>query len=641
MNDITLFCSNCKFMFNLNANSRYPMEGGYCITCVPQFIENPRNIDQMFITKLKKEILTPSCHDFSDAEEFYRPHAYSLDINTLKIYCEEHHPGQENCIILEINPARFVLKGLLRNALDTGLYPKEYNQDFKQKIYGECTVTEMHFSLCKKLMYDSNSPLCWVHLTPAIYLDSAKFHFQCELCKNDKSIVYADEDGINNLYTIALNICASAKTAAFNSTVLKLFHGTNQENNYLKNFFLEMRQVAEEFKSDLVKSSRCLLCEQQFSIGERHPIMLHDEERHEICYKCFVTRREFICPIDLTPYDMNRKPISDIKILFDISDRSCTMGHDSGKFSYKLHNFPYLINCGHQICEICYKNYLQTNAIICNCGRTCEVRAAHLDDYLLYKLKYLEMFCEVPDHREAPIKCFNDNDIIPYCNKCKSNPKYASKVTPELFSKNLYKKLWENANSIESELFIQGRSNYILLTMNKRYQLYKYMTNPCKNVMRFNVIYPSVQESLVNWYALGNEDIIFEIKSNTKFELWGLIIGKPRTKDVIITVKINGQMLFQGNNPKSNDFDDKIFEARFIKPYFVDREITCEVGLGKAGYFHGYVDVRSNERNSAMSANLDIDYWIKFNFNKATRRENNYGGPILGLIISSFTLPLE
>lgn len=645
MNDSTLLCVNCKKMFNLNSKSRYPMEGGYCITCISQFKENPQCADTMVITKLKNELLIPSCHDFSDVPEYERPHAYSIDTNTLKVYCEEHNPGSSSCLILEINPARFVLKGLLRNAIDIGQYPKEYVQDFKEKVYRDFSVSEMHFSLCKKLMYDSNSPLCWVHLTPAIYLDSAKFQFQCEECKNDKSIVYGDENGINTLFSIAINICANAKTAAFNSTVLKYFHGNYQEVNYYKNFLLEMRQVVEDSKTSLIKSSKCLLCEQQFCIGERNPIMLHDEEKHEICYKCFASRKEMFCPIDKIHYDANRVPVYDLKMLFDIGDRSCEMGHEQndmpGRFSYKLHNFPYLTNCGHHLCDICYRNSLQTNAIICSCGQTCEAKSARLDDYLLYKLKYLEMFCEVPDHKGALIKCYNDTDVIPYCLKCKPNLRFTSKVTPELFSKSLYRKLCENGNSIDSELFVQGRNYFMLLTMSKRYQLYKYMMNPFQNVMRFSEIYPPVQESLVNWYVLGNEDISFEIKSNTKFELWGLIIGKPRTKDSKTVVKMNGQIVFQRDIQKSNDFDDKFEEVRFHKPYFVEEESMCQVSLGKAGYFYGWVDVNGNERNSAMSINLDVDYWIKLNFNKGTRRENKYGGPILGLIISTFTLPIE
>ena len=424
-------CKQCHKHFDLNERAPrvYPKTNQIiCLTCTQ---ENPdfTNATPQFIASLNQELLKPDCHPDQSA--------VSIDKNFFVYcrYCSENHSQSTN---FENRGARSLFENYLRNAIELNSYPREYLQDFINKTKKEVSATEILKTLKRKHLYDSEFPLCKNHLIPAKYLDDKSFEFTCDYCITDSSYSYPQYADYFKFK--AFEVCSLANTSAFRSTIIKAF----KFNNFNKNFFLEMADVVKDKATSLISSSRCLICEELFGLGERYPIQLHDEVKHEVCYNCFVNTRSKKCPFCNTDFPQIIKHVQ-VKFLYEFKKRICEKGHiqpdEIKRFSAADKYYPYKLMCEHIICKICYNEAYEAGFYNCiQCGYNTRKELITTSIHLIHQLEHLEILCE--EHKN-PLLYFNPQEFKGSCIKCKRNQVKERETDLYKFTINLIEKLRE------------------------------------------------------------------------------------------------------------------------------------------------------------------------------------------------------
>ena len=65
-----------------------------------------------------------------------------------------------------------------------------------------------------------------------------------------------------------------------------------------------------------------------------------------------------------------------------------------------------------------------------------------IDEFIVQQLKFIELFCEYPDHSGMAAKFYNIDQCLVYCQKCKFGNQYRKFDDPSLFSAEINKKLY-------------------------------------------------------------------------------------------------------------------------------------------------------------------------------------------------------
>ena len=181
---------------------------------------------------------------------------------------------------------------------DANNYPPEYLAEFKDKLWNKnYDAKEILLSLKKKAAFDADGPICSAHLNPAEYIDMEKYLFKCENCVNRANPATERLDLASHVQR-AKDECRNAKTCAFTSTILSALRKNHMHPKQQKDFLLDMNFLISNNNDNLDHRSRCLVCLDLFNVGEKTPIKLHPEEKHEVCYACFTSGRVRTCPID-------------------------------------------------------------------------------------------------------------------------------------------------------------------------------------------------------------------------------------------------------------------------------------------------------------------------------------------------------
>jgi hypothetical protein len=279
-------CCGCQKFLNLH--SRYPMfyqNAHYCLSCNTANNYNlAYSSDQIFIAKLDQELVDSNCHPEYEAK--------SIDFQTFKVYCIYCYEADH--YLLESFHLRSYLRSCLEQALNQVSYPREYIKEFREKLQSQSSCRELLTCLKKKFLFDSQAAFCLPHLNQAYYYDSKTFTFQCEACRSPNSFIFNQHQ--QDLMHLAYQEYLRTSTPNFRSFVLKCV----REQQFPKNFFIEIGYMVASNNSML--SAVCLICEESFDDSQRLKVKLHQEDLHEICYRCFCNASNRICPIDYQPF---------------------------------------------------------------------------------------------------------------------------------------------------------------------------------------------------------------------------------------------------------------------------------------------------------------------------------------------------
>ena len=650
MDEKIFFCGNCKKFFNLT--SRLPLinEQGttWCFACASTVSIKWNEVRDAFLLKLRQELIYPDCHRSLCHPDGNHPHgcypdiqAHSINIKTLQVFCEACFNPNSNIILIESQGARFPLLNLLKKAVEDKNSPREYLQECTDILYRESiSANEILTCLRNKLRFDSEFILCRAHLRQAAFIDRANFVFKCTQCKNNEcDDLYADYNYYNKAVEARQHL-NEVKTSAFRSVVLKLVkNGIKTPKDY-KDIILEFSHMWSEKDSNLAPSSRCLLCEELFNLGDKLPVMLHEEEKHEICLKCYSKSTDKVCPIDRQPFPSELKPLL-ANYLFKVQSRACTRPHDDGKerYSYIFGIFPYRFPCGHGICKECSTSNDQTGGFTCySCSAFFKKTHLMLNHHLLNQLKFLETCCENSEHIGQVARYFNHVDIITYCNKCKINPRYRTEVNPDKFYTALIKKIRENDQTQNHKIISMILSKYYLYPLLFLLKAYRYLANPDARHaihMRFNKILPLNSNTYSYWIADDKAKESFIISSNAFIELAGLIIGKTYSTPGSLKIFYNNSLICEEVIPQFDDYNSKDHKVLFREPIISDSKIDLQIIFSFGCYCHGLPMKKDNKINLNPTINLPPDAYLSISTSSTMNGNIIIGGPILGLVLGN------
>ena len=653
MNQDKFRCSTCKKIFNLN--TRYPIVNlsheQKCRACYEQKgykFNIPGDDKTLFIVELKNELLNPDCCHSADNTPGTAQliEAVSIDINTFKVYCAFCPKGESDRISLEDYPARFYLKFVLSNLYKDTRYPREYCADFKAKfISNEPSAKDILTCLKRKRAYDSETLICIQHLNPVSFIDEERFLFQCAICSLRSPCPVPD---LFFHFEKAKLICREAKTCAFTSTILNVLKNDNPRPKECKDFLLDMEFLMKNRNDNLDAKSRCLHCQDLFNLGEKTPIQLHQEEKHEVCYACFISGQVRECPIDKTPVNDQIKPAR-ADFLYKIRAKMCILEHtdrtDQTKyFSYYKNSPPYRIHCGHNICSGCVSNSKERKVLECSkCELPMTPGDETIDEFIVQQLKFIELFCDNPDHSGMGDKYYNIDQCLVYCQKCKFENKYRNFQNPSLFSAEINKKLYNLSLESNNLMLREVAEKLFLYTLSSRLGLYRYIANETGpnliNVQMDPKILPLTFESFSYWTPHRTEAENLQIKSNAILEVYGLLVGKGVRNSGEIQITFSDGSWKYGTIEAAASIEDKIQGFMFDEPLLLKSMVEIYVGISAGEYFHGYGQRSDDGVFKANSRiNLDENRYIEFFSNSNVNGCFANGGPVIGLVISKFSI---
>lgn len=610
-----LRCKLCQKIFNLI--SRYPMVYSgtyYCYSCCCRENYEAQPADNMFVTKLKQEVLISDCHP--DQEE------HSIDLETFKVYCTYCAPPNK-CLLDQTSPRSF-LYIQLQSALKKKKYPREYIKDLLYRTRPSSSLQEIVTTLKKKVMFDSQYALCSKDLEPTIYLDREKFTFHCPNCITETC---HDFNTYKDYFIlIAFEKLSVTKTDSFRTYIIDCI----RNQNYDKNFFLEMKEVVSNQESNLSNSSFCLICKEPFNVGEMIPIKLHEEDLHEICYKCYKNQPYRNCPIDGKPFPLIPNTPK-AKFLFELPSKSCDNDSSHIKFSYFKKNLPFKLSCSHNICSACIIPNAHSLSCI-NCEIPNDPKNILPNKAFIERLKYIELMCE--EHPDQIIKSYIPADLKVLCQKCKPNPK--ADLNPENFNIELNKKLKE-VETRENKLLETFFRDIILHSLHTRLNAYRYITNQerYKRLWIFKQIGPKYFDSKVLWGAKRDYAQLLTITSNCLIEISGIIVGKPVDQQKLLEIRTSDKIYQHQLEPLKADDQDKFVLVPFHEILDANSGLNVSFKFSEGVYCHGLPD---KSFKPVDKLDLDPDNFISLSSTTIENGNLLIGGPILGLTVSRFYL---
>ncbi|OMJ80617.1 hypothetical protein SteCoe_19103 [Stentor coeruleus] len=603
-----------------------------CSECVkmPKYIISNqvlKPIDNQTLTKLKEEIINSTCHPASQAYYFNR--------SNCKLICKNCNPNNKMRILeFRDSSPKYKLKLLLEESCNSNKYDKSYRNRWKNMLIG--SAQDIYKCLVEIYFFDNEMPICTDHIEEAKFYDEAEFKFKCRLCEQNKQTCIPYEQNIMNLRLKCLNIVKSAKTAALNSYILNAI----LNDNFDKNFFYVMKNLNSEKDSNLSKTSRCILCYEEFGLGMMLPIPLHDKLLHEICCKCYYTKNPTFCPID--NLKVSSFMIKSFRDMYILKSKNCSEHKNVNlKFSYYKKKYPYNICCNQCICESCLEESMKSGVISCSqCNLMKNTNQIVQDMQLLYQLKFIEIPCDT--HSSISASFFDSNNIKLYCESCKPIPVALRKeILCDKFDNELINKL--AFMQMNSKLFtkIQGfRYFYPLIVKYRAYKFYEscnqnpqtinsYGVQPSNStLMRFTNIIPKRLTSILNWYITADSYYNLHIHCKGELELSGLVIGRPISVIGKIEVFLNNQAIAQ------SDIDFYFNEGQ---TYDIDFATTVPISYTPVTLF-----IRFSPGNYCHGDKMSLIDNLMFNdvpiFVSSSKKYGNLenGGPIVGFKFINF-----
>ena len=490
----------------------------------------------------------------------------------------------------------------------------------------------------KKTAFDADGPICHDHLNPAGYIDVEKYLFKCENCVNPAS----------ERLDLALHVqrakdeCRNAKTCAFTSMILSALRMDYMNSMQQKDFLLDMNFLISNKNDNLDHKSRCLFCLDLFNVGEKTPIQLHSEEKHEICYACFTSGRVRTCPIDNMPVEQQIVPAK-VNFLYKFRDRTCANGHTEGKprFSYCNNSIPYALPCGHNLCQDCLSACSTTQVLKCNrCSLNMDSRKVVPNKFIASQLIYIDLLCEDPNHPNQVIRFYNKDDMLVYCQKCQGIPgKYRNVIDPDGFNTELNMRLQELSGNYEHPIIRLIVKKCFLYTLSNRLGLFRYLSgspNFTRHLRTSPKIFPLNYDSFNRWTPHQTTEENLNIKSNIIMLIYGLLIGKGVSAPGSMIISSNNRTLMEFRIEASANINDNIQEVYFYQPYDLTEAISIDLRFSPGDYFHGDAQRENQVITATSKIKFDMEKYIELSSDSSVNGYFANGGPVLGLIASKF-----
>lgn len=640
-------CPKCKQHFNFG--QKYPLipnGQSICRACFANEGGVEEYPDDQYIFRLKEELLDLNCHPAVCHPDGNHPFPYKtchLDVDffdeeTCRGFCAKCATRKPSFTSLAKIGAKDIFRGILRKAI-TQDYPMDYIEEFKGK-YNNVSYSAMELLNCiqKKFCYDSDEPLCYTHLRPADYIDAKTFLFKCESCYGSNCQSLNKQSNYIDHLRQAINICYESKTPAFNSTVLKVIKQKEfPKEKSAKNFLLEMGKVISAQNDLFSANSRCLNCEKIFNVGEMTPIKLHPPNNlHEICYKCFTGSTTRKCPIENYNFPDMPEPY-EYELLYKFRGRVCVLDHSdcvdkTGRFTYINGKLPYKLPCNDIICSEHYSTVLQTNVILCRCGKEADYAYIKENQELKDQLKYLEMECT--SHKGNTAQYYNNDLLIAYCAKCNFDQKYKHKIDPFAFNVKIIRELGEMSVAWPNPVIERFMQKHFLYTLSVKLKMHRYMHKNLEGVedlLIYDKILPQNSSSIEYWTPKATPEKL-NITATVVIVVFGIIIGRSLFGRSRIRVLRDSIILTEADvDEVSEDFSVKTQIVKFPDPVLIENSLDLEILFSEGGYFHGFSQKEGKIITPGSKKSLDHSHSIKFASSSTHNGLFANGGPVLGL----------
>jgi hypothetical protein len=612
-----VLCVRCGLLIDniLSGGAKVYQERLVCIDCQRYF--DPSQLQEILtakISSIKREILYADCHTHLQAFSMLPKENWNY------LYCKactQNYAG-EKVSFLNQTP-RKILTFSLETALKEN-YTKEIKANWTLKLTG--SVTEIRECLQEKFFLDFSTPVCLKHFQAAEFYDLNKFSFKCPSCDlTDKS--YSFTQYYQYILEQCRNALASAKTGAFTSAIIKQLNSQQPD----KNFFYSLKDLNSTKNSSLTKTSICLKCSETFGFGMRYPIQLHENEHHEICYKCYLKYSENFCFLDGEQKVSTIKPPDMTNLSKDENKRCIGLDHTT-YFSYYNRKFPYEFCCGANLCSQC-KDAVQRNLLTCEtCFTERRLEDVKINTPLLEKLKFSELMCS--KHEERPAKYFDDTRFIAYCDKCNGFPQGLRRNT------NISKFITAVDNQLtqtapQSSLAYEIAKAPFLFPITTKLRLLRWLSEPTKvEIFRFSRVFPPAYPIFAWKIKPDQYESLSLACPECMLELQGFLIGMGETGYPSVKILANGDLCANVRlRPviPANHYQ----EVMLNKPVIIsDTPVSFWFQFSDAEYiYHGLPKNRIRDLTfNGHKLVVGADFFANGN--------NSIGGPILGFVFSSF-----
>ena len=651
MDPFELVCCSCRKQLTLN--SRYPKIGPAgemcCSICIAQRRLEWPDADVAFITTLKQELVHPDCCSSPCHPDGNHPlncrsvlEAASINSKSFKVYCSAHTQDHPDYMSLERNSIKDYMISALKRVSEDATYPPEYLAEFRGKLWGTNFDAKQILScLKKKTAFDADGPICSTHLNTAEYIEVDKYLFKCANCVNGTNPASERLDLALHVQR-AKDECRNAKTFAFTSTILSALKTNHMNPKQQKDFLLDMNFLVSNKNDNLDQKSRCLFCHDLFNVGEKTPIQLHSEEKHEVCYACFISGRVRTCPIDNIQVTQQIIPAK-ANFLYKFRDRTCANDHTDGKprFSYCNDSIPYALPCGHNLCQDCLSACSTINVLKCKrCCLNMDPRKVVPNKFIECQLVYIDLLCEDPNHPNQVIRYYNKDDMVVYCQKCQGLPgKYRNVIDPDGFNTELNRRLQELGKIYEHPIIRLIVEQSFLYTLSNRLGLFRYLSgspNFTRHLRTSPKIFPLNYDSFNRWTPHQITEENLNIYSNVIMLIYGLLIGKGVSAPGNLIISSNNRILVESRIEASTNINDRIQEVYFPQSYDLTEAISIDLRFSPGDYFHGDAQRENQLITTTSKIKFDMDKYIELSSDSRVNRYFANGGPVLGLIASKF-----
>ena len=621
--DYKCVCTLCKYTLDLDMGYPYVNDQNQ-MCCIRCFNRNPTKFygatvvnDTIFVI-LQKQVLKAHCHE--------EKQAYWINKDCFYLSCQECGSEVYSFSFEKIEPKK-LLKNLLEQIIQEGRHDKEYLYHWKISLNQD--IESMHKSLKEMFLLDSKIPICIIHFEKATTYDLKKFTFHCPSCPQSDNQVPHDDQNMNRILSEAFNCIRIAKTSAISTTILKAISC----GNYDKNFLYAMHKVNDEKKASITRTSSCLRCFREFSLGKLYPIQIHMEERHEICYEycqqgwpstCFIDGENSVTELKLAP----------AYALFAVEGNVCKDHGSNYKFSYYNNIDPYNVCCPKvNICGDCKNSSTTTGFIQCpNCFTIKKINTLQINASLKNTLKHTEVNCDDPYHAGSSATCFNKETLQVYCDKCKNRGRNANNKNFFQFFTELNKKLYEQYQNAPS-ILMKSAIIDITLPLRVRLRLYKMLQQrqDLINLIRFTDYLPSENYDNLSQWEISRTDppCSLVLSCDGRLELLGFFIGFSKIGFETLVISTNNETICNTEICyKVNNFAYQ--KVELTKSIIISSDpVEFLFTFSEGSYYHG--DPKYRE------ANLFVDNInIKLDSRDFSLRNNVIGGPIFGFIFDSF-----